>query len=61
MVVDLTATGVCVDLSEPIDIFAEWIDAIDAQHRQRTTRRQRPASDGAKAVPESEADAEENE
>lgn len=50
-----------VDLSEPIDIFAEWIDAIDVQNRQRTTKRQRLAAEEAKTVSESDAKVEENE
>jgi transcription elongation factor Elf1 len=30
-----------IDLSEPVDIFAEWVDAIEAQDKQKAARKQR--------------------
>lgn len=26
----------CIDLSEPIDVFSEWIDAIESQDKKKT-------------------------
>lgn len=40
-----------VDLTDPVDIFAEWIDAIDAQTKQREARRQRIAAAKADEAP----------
>ena len=35
---------VCVDLTEPIDIYSEWIDAADAAERQASGSRPAAAS-----------------
>lgn len=46
-----------VDLTDPVDIFAEWVDAIDAQARQREARRQRIAATEAEETAKKEDDA----
>lgn len=30
-----------IDLSEPVDVFAEWVDAIDAQSTKKESRKQK--------------------
>lgn len=45
-----------LDLTDPVDIFAEWIDAIDAQAKQREARRQRTAAAKTSEVPRRGAD-----
>lgn len=45
-----------VDLSEPVDVFAEWVDAIDAQNRQTTAKRQRIAAEAQWQPPKANED-----
>jgi len=42
----------CVDLTEPIDIYSEWIDAADAaQREEQTPRRPVASSSTSRPVP----------
>lgn len=45
----INSSLIFLDLSEPVDIFAEWIDAIDTQAKQKGKARERakrsPAAD----------------
>ena len=39
------------DLTEPIDIYSEWIDAADAAEREAITTSRRPVASSSKAQP----------
>lgn len=40
-----------LDLTEPIDIYSEWIDAADAAEKDATTVSRRPIASSSKAQP----------
>jgi transcription elongation factor Elf1 len=47
-------SSLSVDLTEPIDIYSEWIDAADAAQNERPPRR--PAASSSRALAQTGSD-----
>jgi len=46
-----TYSDATLDLTEPIDIYSEWIDAADYAAKEEERRQRRPAASSSRARP----------